>query len=300
MKISLVGVGRVGGATAFALVARAIPHELVLVGRSRERTLGDAHDLLHAAALVRPIRVKAGDLEDSAGSDIVLLAASASPEAGGGRLAHAGANARLLREIVPPLAAASPGAVFVVLTNPVDVCTYVALRASGLPPGRVLGTGTLIDTARFRALLSRDTGINAQDIRAYILGEHGESQFPALSVASAGGVRFSPGDVTVRSFAEEARQGGDQVKRFKGYTNYAVALSAAIICEAVANDARTVLPVSSLVDGFQGVHDVCLSLPSVVGRGGVERVLSVDLDDEEAELFRRSAGVLHDVLDQIR
>ncbi|MDG3004656.1 lactate/malate family dehydrogenase [Paludisphaera mucosa] len=300
MKISVVGMGRVGGATAFALVARGIPHELVLVGRTKERTVGDAFDLLHASALVRPMRVVAGDAADTAASDVVILAVSAAADdVAGGRAAHAEANARLLREIVPPLAEASPSAVFLVMTNPVDVCTYVTLKASGLPPGRVLGTGTLLDTMRFRSLLSRETGINAQDVRAYILGEHGETQFPALSVASAGGVRFEPRDSTVRAFAEEARQGGHLVARSKGYTNYAVALAATSICEAVADDARTVLPVSTLVDGYKGLGDVCLSLPCVVGRQGVERILAIDLDDDETALLHQSAAAIRAGIDRV-
>ena len=178
MKISVVGMGHVGGALAFALVLRAIPHELVIVGRSRDKVLGDANDLMHAAALVRPMRVRAGEVADTVRSDIIFLAASASKDSHGDRLAGAEVNARLFREIVPPLAEASPDAVFIVLSNPVDICTYVALQASGFPPGRVLGTGTLIDTARFRSLLSREIGINAIDIRAYILGEHGGDPVP--------------------------------------------------------------------------------------------------------------------------
>ena len=299
MKISVVGMGRVGTATAFALVTRAVAHELVLVGRTKEKTLGDAHDLLHAAALVRPMRVIAGDAADTAGSDIMILAVSQATGNLADRLEHAETNARLLREVVPPLAEASPKAVFVVLTNPVDVCTYVTLRASGLPWRQVLGSGTLIDTARLRALLSREAGINALDIRAYILGEHGESQFPALSVASVGGLRLHRKDEAMRAIVEEARSGGHQVARAKGFTNFAVALSATLICEAIATDARTVLPVSTLIDGFQGVRDVCLSLPCVVGRGGVSRVLSVDLDDEEAAAFRRCASVVREVLDRV-
>ena len=299
MKISVVGMGRVGGATAFALVARGIPHELVVVGRTKEKSLGDAHDLLHASAFVRPMSVRSGEVIDTSGSDIVLIAVSASADTLDDRLANAAANARLLREIIPPLAEASPRAIFVILTNPVDVCTYVALKSSKLPASRVLGSGTLIDTGRFRALLSRETGINAMDIRAYILGEHGETQFPALSVASAGGVRLEEGDAKIRSLFEEARRGGHQVMRYKGYTNYAIGLCASLICEAIAADAHTVLPVSTLVDGFQGVSDVCLSLPCVVGRGGVERVLSVDLNADEADQFRRSAAVIRGVLDRV-
>jgi L-lactate dehydrogenase len=300
MKISVVGMGRVGGATAFALVARGIPHELVLVGRTKERATGDAFDLLHASALVRPMRVRPGDAADTAGSDLVIVTASAAADdPAKGRGANALANARMLREIVPALAEASPSAVFVVVTNPVDVCTYVALKASGLPPGRVIGTGTLVDTMRFRTLLSREAGINPQDVRAYVLGEHGETQFPALSVASAGGVRFEPRDATVRAFAEEARRGGHEVARSKGFTNFAVALAAASIAEAVADDARTVLPVSTLVDGYKGVADVCLSLPCVVGRRGVERVLAIDLDDDETALLHQSAAAIREQIDRV-
>jgi L-lactate dehydrogenase len=166
VKISVVGMGRVGAVTAFALVARSVPHELVLVGRTRERTTGDAHDLQHAAAFVRPMSVVTGDVADAAGSDIVVLAASAASGTFADRLEQARPNARLMAEIVPPLAAALPRAVFVVLTNPVDVCTYVTLRSSVFPPGQVLGSGTLIDTARLRSHLACETGINAADIRA--------------------------------------------------------------------------------------------------------------------------------------
>ncbi len=299
MKISVVGMGHVGSATAFALVTRGVPHELVLVGRTREKSQGDAYDLLHASALVRPIDVIAGELNDTAHSDIILIAAS-TKETIGDRLASAQSNAALMRDLIPRLAAASPDAVMIVMTNPVDIQTYVTLQASGFPRGRVFGTGTLIDTARFRALLSRETGVNAGDIRAYILGEHGDSQFPALSVATAGGVRIHPGDETIRAFVEEARQGGHLVARTKGHTNYAVAMSATLICEAIAQNTRTVMPVSTLIDGFRGVRDVCLSLPCVIGRSGIERVLEIDLDEEESDRFRESAKILRAVIDGIQ
>ncbi len=300
MKISIVGMGRVGGAVAFALVSRGIPHELVLVGRTREKTVGDAYDLLHAAAFVRPMTVRAGTVADTIASDIIILSVNAVADVANDRHAGASANANLLREIVPPLAEASPSAIFIVLTNPVDVCTYVALKSSGLANGKVLGTGTLIDTGRFRALLSRETGINAIDIRAYILGEHGETQFPALSVASAGGVRIEAGDEKIRALFDEARRGGHEVMRHKGFTNYAVAMSALMICEAISANSHTILPVSTFVDDFLGVSDVCLSLPCVIGKRGVHRVLSIDLNAEEAEQLRQSAAVLRGVLDRVQ
>ena len=301
MKISVVGVGRVGGALAFALVARGVCGELVLVGRDKESNRGEAYDLLHASAFIRPMTVTAGTAQESAGSDIVFICASADVEPKETRLELARPNAELLKKVIPPLAQASPGAVFVVLSNPVDVATYLTMKYGGLPRGRVMGTGTLLDTGRFRALLSQQTGINALDIRAYILGEHGESQFPALNVASAGGVKFGPGgiggDADVRRIFEQARRGGWQVVEHKGYTNYAVAMSGVLIAEAVAGDSRSVMPVSTYVEDFRGVSDVCLSLPCVIGRGGVERVLPVDLDEDEAFRLRASAAILRETLD---
>lgn len=299
MKISLIGPGRVGVATAFALVARGVPRELILVGRDQEKAKGDALDLLHASTFVRPMRVEAGSVEQTADSDIVILTISAATDTSGDRLRNVSANAALLRQVTPRLAELSPNAVFVVLTNPVDICAYVVLKASGLPPSQVLGTGTLIDTGRFRALLSRETGINANDIRAYILGEHGETQFPALSVAFAGGVRLDGGGERLQALFQQARDGGHLVMRHKGYTNLGVALSATLICEAIATDSQSILPVSTYVDGFKGVTDVCLSLPCVIGRKGVEQVLAIDLDEEEANQLRASASALRLVIDKI-
>ena len=299
MKISVIGMGKVGAATAFSLVIRAIPHELVLVARTKEKALGDALDLQHAAAMVRSMEVIAGDAADTKGSDIVILALSVPQGPITDRLELAEPNGRLLREVVPELASLSPKAVFLVLTNPVDVCTYVTLRASGLPSGQVMGSGTLIDTARLRSLIAREAGISAEDIRAYVLGEHGDSQFPAMSVASVGGLRLDRGGKAMDSLVDEARHGGQLVTKRKGYTNYAVALSATLICEAIAEDARTILPVSTLIDGFQGVKDVCLSLPCVVGSGGILKVLSVDLDAEEREQFRKSAALVKEALERV-
>jgi len=298
MKIAIVGAGRVGAAAAFALVTRGVAAEIVLVGRDPRRTEGEALDLSHAAAFVRPTRVTAGELADVAGADLVILTAGA-PDRAGDRLAMAGDNAALYRELVPQVARHAPGAILVVVTNPVDVMTYLALQLSGFDRRRVIGTGTLLDTGRFRSALSERWQIHANDVRGYILGEHGDSQFPALSVASAGGVRFDAQDALVKHAADEARQGGDRVFALKGYTSHAVAMAVCMICEAIESDSRAVLPVSTLIDGYLGVRDVCLSVPCVVGGRGVTRVLEVDLDEQEAEAFRRSAGVLRGVIDDV-
>jgi L-lactate dehydrogenase len=296
LKISVIGAaGRVGSATAFALVMRGLAEELVLIDRTTDAVTGDAYDLRHAAAFVRPMDIRAGCLDASAGSDIIIVCASAPVSDTSSRLTQAAPNAALFRQIIPSVAAASPDTILLIVSNPVDVMTHVALRLSGFPPARVFGTGTLIDTARFRALLSHASGMNSDDIRAYIVGEHGDSQLPALSVASAGGVRFPEHDATVLELFEQARRGGYEVVAHKKYTNYAIAAATSVIVEAIARNTLSVLPVSVLVDGYLGVDDVCLSMPCVIGRAGVVRMLHIDLSPDEQEAFVRSAASLRGV-----
>jgi L-lactate dehydrogenase len=300
VKISIIGVGKVGSALAFALVTKGLCEQLVLVGRTRASTLGDAHDLMHASAFVRPLNVIAGTIADSRRSDIIIFTVSAPMADTSSRLSVARQNAKLYRRLIPKIAKLSPKAILIVVANPVDLMTYVTLQASSFPPSRVIGTGTLLDTARFRALLSQHSGINVFDLRAYILGEHGDSQFPALSVASAGGMRFDEHDATVLGCFKAARQGGYQVVRHKGYTNYAIALATTLIVETIAGDLRAVAPVSVLIDGFLGVRDVCLSMPCVLGRSGVTRVLPVELNEREASAFQSSAALLRNVIDDLK
>jgi L-lactate dehydrogenase len=299
MKISIVGVGKVGSATAFALVTRGLCDELVLVGRHKRSVAGDAHDLMHAAAFVRPMVVRPGSIKDSAGSDIVILTASAPMRDTSSRFSVAKANAKLYARLVPELAKANPRAILIIVANPVDLMTHLTLRLSGFPASRVLGTGTLIDTARFRGLLAQQSGINVYDLRAYILGEHGDSQFPALSTASAGGMRFDEHDQTVLRMFHKARQSGYLVVKHKGYTNYAIALATTMIVEMIVSDMHGVVPVSVLIDGYLGVRDVCLSVPCVVGRSGVLRTLPVELNDTEAAAFRKSAKLLREAMQKL-
>lgn len=299
MKIAIVGTGRVGSAVAFALVMRNAARELVLVGRDRRKAEGDAADLHHAGALVGRMSIRAGEIDDVANADIILLSAAVR-DVGNDRSEALSGNDAIFREIVPKVTAKAPGAILIVLTNPVDAMTYLTLRYSGLPPSRVIGTGTLIDTGRFRAILSEAWQIHTADVRAYILGEHGESQFPAMSVASAGGVRFDEQDRVVIDAAESARKAGHEVFARKGYTNYAIAAATVMLVEAIVGDTHVVLPVSTLIDGYLGVKDVCLSVPCIIGRAGVVRMLPVDLDAKEAEAFRTAAGVLKRALASTR
>ena len=297
MKISVIGCGRVGSTLAYTLVLKGLADELVLVNRTRDTAEGDALDLQHAHLFIdKPIDIRAGEIEDTAGSEVIALCASAPwKENFDNRLGAAKANTQLFEELVPPLAAASPDAKLVVLTNPVDVLTWHAIRLSGFPPERVMGTGTLVDSARFRELVSAQIGIHPSDIRAYALGEHGDSQFVAFSCAEAGGEPLEDRPDR-RAMFSEATRAGYEVFNKKGCTNYAIAMAATYVIETILTDARHTMPLSVLVDGYEGVSGVCLSLPVVVGREGVVRWMNPKLNEEEAEAFRASASVIREAI----
>ncbi len=295
MKVSIIGMGKVGSTLAFALTMRNNVRELVLVGRNRRAAHGDALDLEHAQSFVPvPARIRSGDIADTADSDILVMCASAPAEGPmHSRAALGPGNVRLMRELLPPLAAASPRAVLIMVSNPVDVLCHYALELTGFPPERVIGSGTLIDSARFRRMLSVELGIHSDDLRAYILGEHGPTQFAAMNCATAGGepIEDTPHR---RELIRAAADAGLEIYRQKGHTNYGIAMAAALIVEAVALDSRHTLPVSLRIDGFHGVTGVCLSLPAVLGRGGIERVFYPAFCEAEKEAFRACAATVRE------
>ncbi len=301
MKISVVGLGRVGSTLAFALSQRNFVREMVLVGRRREDTMGDALDIAHAQSFVEvPTRLIAGTVADTKDSDIIVVCASVpTPRDMYDRAALGPGNVKLMRELLPSLAEQSPRAVLVMVSNPVDALTYYALEFTGFPRQRVVGSGTLIDSARLRHELSLELRIHSSDLRAYILGEHGGSQFAAMSCATAGG---EPIDDTPkrREIIKHVVGAGLEIFSYKGHTNYGIALAATAIVEAIALDTKHTMPVSVLVDGFRGVKDVCLSLPAVVGRGGVEQILHPRLNEVEAEAFRASAVAVRQQIEAAR
>ena len=301
MKISVVGIGKVGSTLAFTLSQRDCVHEMVLVGRSREDTLGDALDIAHAQSFIEvPTRVIAGTLADTENSDILVMCASIpTPPQMADRALLGPGNVRLMRELLPPLVEHSPRAVVVMVSNPVDALTYYAIEITGFPAERVIGAGTLIDSARLRHELSLEVGIHSSDLRAYILGEHGGSQYAAMSCATAGGEAI---DATPerRALIKRVVRAGLEIFNYKGHTNYGIALAATAIVEAIALDTKHTMPVSVAVDGFLGVTDVCLSLPAVIGRGGVERILHPRLNEAETEAFRASAVAVRRQIEQAR
>lgn len=293
MKISIIGAGKVGTTVAFHLMLRGLASELVLNTRDLRRADGDARDLDHAQAMLpRQAEIYAGGPEETRGSDLLILCASSDtgPDTSS-RLSLGPANVRMMEKLLPGLVEASPKAILVIVSNPVDVLTWHALRISGLPTSRVIGTGTLLDSIRFRRALSRKTGIHPDDLRAYILGEHGDSQFPAMSTAMAGAERIDDTPEVRELFRQVIGAGGDIYQK-KGFTNFGVAAATNAIVESIVRDEKRTMPLSVRIDGFCGVRDVCLSVPVVIGKNGVERVLKPALNAEEIEAFQKSAAIV--------
>lgn len=301
MKVTIAGTGHVGATLAYVTVLEGLAEQLVLINRDQKKAAGHALDLQHTASLVRhPIHVTSGDVVNSANSEVVVFTISAPmdkehPD----RRALAGANAALVRDWLPPLAAASPDATFLIVTNPVDTMTWATLQITGLSPDRVCGIGTIVDSARFRAMMSQDLGIHADDIRAYVLGEHGESQVAAISTAWVGGEPIKESLDKAKEFARRTTDSGIDVFRLKGFTNFAVAKATAMVIEAIQHDQKHTIPLSVMLQGYCGIDDVCLSIPVVIGRNGISRRLHPQLTAAEEAAFRASAEAVRENNQQI-
>ena len=303
-RVAIVGAGHVGATFAYGLLLSGLAAEVVLIDTDRDRAAGEAMDLGHAVPFNRPARVWAGELADARGAALTVVTAGAGQRPGETRLDLAARNADVIRDVVPGIAAANPEGAIIVATNPVDVLTQVAQDASGLPHGRVIGSGTILDTARFRFLIGEQLAVDPRSVHGYIVGEHGDSAVPVWSSASAGGVPIEA-FATARGVAfgdDERRRIGDQVRtaayeviQRKGATYYAIASGLVRLVEAMLRDQRSVLSVSTRMlpeHGYAGVADVCLSVPCVIDRHGVSTVLRLELDPAEAAALQRSADVL--------
>jgi L-lactate dehydrogenase len=301
VRVAVVGAGNVGSTFAYALLLSGLAAEVVLVDANRAKAEGEAMDLNHAVPFTHPTRIWAGDYADCAGAMVTVLTAGANQKPGQSRLECLQANARIWREIVPQIAHYNPRGILLVATNPVDVLTYAALKLSGLPAARVLGSGTILDTARFRFLLSQHFGVDASSVHAYIIGEHGDSEVPAWSLANiagmhlpaycrAQGLPYEPQQM--EKVFESTRDAAYRIIERKGATYYAVAAGLLRITQSILRHQNTVLSVSSLIEDYCGISDVCFSLPTVVDRGGIQRVLRLELDKTETAKLRLSADVL--------
>jgi len=304
----VVGAGNVGATFAYALVLNGLVGEIVLIDIDWERAEGEAMDINHAVPLSNPVRVWAGTYQDCAGADVVVVTAGTAQRPGETRLDLVKRNAEIFGDVIPSITEHNETGILLIATNPVDVLSYCAWKLSGFPSRRVIGSGTVLDTARFRYLLSEHLDLDPRNVHAYVVGEHGDSEVPIWSLANVAGMRLEEycrrtecdvGEAMRDRISHQVRDAAYEVIERKGATYYAVGVALVRIVEAILRDQHTVLTVSNLVPGYYGIEDVYFSLPAVVAREGVERVVELSLDDEEIAALEECADVLHGVLAEI-
>ncbi len=294
-KIAVVGCGQVGVTFAYALLIDGLAEEIVLTDLNVARAEGEAMDLAHSVPFARPVRVYAGSVADCAGAQVVVVTAGAAQKSGQTRLDLIAKNAQIFSSLIPDLVRHCPEAVLLIVSNPVDVLTYLAWRYSGLPPERVIGSGTVLDSARLRDLLARHCQVDSRNIHAYMIGEHGDSELPAWSIANISGIplaEFSHQrglEIPHDEIYQQVKDAAYTIIQSKGYTNFAVGLALVKIVQAIVRGENSVLTVSSLLQGQMGLSDVCLSLPTIVSHRGIEQVLEVSLSEAERSALLSSA-----------
>ena len=300
-KIAVVGAGNVGASFAYALLLSGLAAEIVLVDANHAKAEGEAMDLAHSAPFAPSVKVRAGTYDDCAGAIVTVVTAGANQKPGESRLDLARKNAGVFAQIIPAIVAANPDGLLLLATNPVDVLTRLSVELSGLAPARVLGSGTILDTARFRHFIAAHVGVDARSVSAYIVGEHGDSSVPVWSAVTIGGMALaefcaaSDISLTADDKAEIYRQTRDAAQHIitrKGATYYAIGAGLVEVVAAIVRDESAVLPVGSLIDGYGGFSDVAFGFPCIVNRQGIERLVPLKLDADEQSALSASVEIL--------
>lgn len=305
-KISIIGAGFVGSTTAFALMNNNVASEIVIVDINYEKAVGEAMDLDQGRVFVSPVNVVAGDYPDTAGSDIVIITAGLAQKPGETRIDLVNRNIEIYKELVPNIVKYNPDAILLVVSNPVDILTYVTYQLSGFPAERVIGSGTVLDTARFQSILANKFDVDARNIHANIIGEHGDSEIATWSLTTIAGLTIDQycenvgigfNDTMAKEITKDVKMAAYEIINRKGYTNYAVALAITRIVQAILRDENSILTVSSLQKGAYGIEDVYISVPTVVGREGIKHVVEVPYSSNEVQALQESATLLKEVIE---
>lgn len=311
MKIGIVGSGLVGATAAYALLMSGTGREIVLVDKNMGRAQADADDLFHAVPFAHPMKITAGGYEELEGSRVVIMAAGVNQKPGETRLELLGRNKAVFLDVIPQIIEHAPEAVIVVATNPVDVMTHLTAqiaREHGLAEGRVLGSGTTLDTARFRALLGRQLGVDSRHIHAYVVGEHGDSEVLVWSSVGIGGIPLDdfcenhPTGICAEDredIDDKVRNAAYHIIQGKGATYYGIGSALARIVDVILHDQRAILTVCAPIDDVAGVRDVTVALPHLVGGDGILELFPLPLEDSEQEQLARSAGIVHEAIESL-
>ncbi len=309
-KVTIIGTGNVGSTIAYTMAVNGIASEIVIIDVNHKKALGEALDIRQGIPFCPPASIYAGSFSDAADSDIVILTSGLPRKPGQSRLDLAQTNVDITKSIAPEITRYAPNAVYVIVSNPVDVLTYVFNKVSGLPEHQIIGSGTILDTARLRSRLSEYYQISQQNVHAYVFGEHGDTSFVPWSLANISSIDIDKYHECLQSdrvipkleYAEVEdyiRKSGAKIIDRKGATYYAVSVSVCHICKCLFNSIETSLTVSTMMNGEYGIEDVCLSTLSTVGKGGVKGRILTPLTDEEHKLLHRSATALKNVINNL-
>ena len=310
-KVSIIGCGNVGIRYAYSLMINGCARQITLVDYFKDKAEGEAIDLSHGAPFTPPVNVTAGSYEDIKDSDLVVITAGKKQKQGQTRIDLLKDNVNLFKTIIPEIIKYAPNAILLIASNPVDILTYAAYKISGKPAEKVIGSGTLLDSARFRYEIAKHCDIDARSVHAYILGEHGDSEFPVWSKATVGGVNIENHCMLcnnkkdcnhierLSTIFNNVKNSAYKIIEKKGETSYGIGLALTRITEAILSNENSVLPVSVLVKDFYGINDVYLSLPSVINSDGIRQVQQIEFNEKEKQAFINSANILKNLLNEI-
>lgn len=300
-KVAVIGCGFVGAASAFALMQSGLFSEMVLLDADTKKAEGEAMDISHGEVYSRPMKIYAGNYDDIKDAAIIVITAGANQKEGETRLDLVQKNVEIFKHIVPEIAKRNYKGILLIVSNPVDILTYTACKLSGLKESRVIGSGTVLDTARFRENLGNHLGVDARSVHAFIIGEHGDSEIPVWSTANVAGVpihQFCEArghfdhQKAMDKIAHEVKMSAYEIIKRKKATYYGIAMAVKRICECIVRDEKSVLPVSNMMHGAFGITDITMSIPAVVGREGVEMQMPISLNENEKNLLKNSAEML--------
>ena len=303
-KAAVIGCGFVGSATAFTLMQSRLFSELVLLDVNMEKADGEAKDIAHGIPFAGQMKIYAGTYDDAADAAIIIITAGANQKPGETRLDLVQKNTAIYQSIIPEIVKRDFGGILLIVSNPVDILTYVALKLSGLPVYRVLGSGTVLDTARLKYALGEHLGVDSRSVHSFIIGEHGDSEIAAWSSTNVSGIPLNDfcemrghfnHDAAMDAIAEKVKNSAYEIISKKQATYYGIAMSVKRICECIVRNERSILPVSAMMHGEYGIEDITLSMPAIVGIGGVETHVPIALSEEEAEKLVESAKKLKEV-----
>jgi len=309
-KIAIIGAGNVGSTFAFSLMISGLAREIVLIDKNESLVIGECMDLNHGLSFAHPTKIYAAGFEGCKDADIVVITAGANQKPTETRTDLVNKNVAIFKELVPDIVKYTQDAILLVVTNPVDILTYVTLKLSGFPSNRVIGSGTVLDTARLKYMISDYAKVDPGNIHAYIIGEHGDTELPVWSNATICGMDIETycseyakqGNAKneLKEIFEKVKNSAYEIIKLKGATNYSIALSLVKITRAILRDEKSILPVSTLITDYYGISDVCISIPSIVDIKGLEQYISLDLSKAEEELFKHSANTLKGFIKAIK